>query len=163
MKINIVISCLFSLVFVVNGFAQQQFSGNWKTKTLTHISGPKYGNAIQSSMQVSVSSDSIIIETVTPGGGGKTTTGRQVYSLDGKAFTSTSATSKRKYIKTYALSVDKNTMTLTTVFYVPEKDNEIDFTRVETWTIENGQLILNKKSIETRSETWEVKAVFEKA
>jgi hypothetical protein len=43
-------------------------------------------------------------------------------------------------------------------------ENEVELTRVDTWNLsaDGKQLIFNRKSIETTSENWEAKGVFEK-
>ena len=143
---------------------QTNFSGTWVIKEKQHVTGPEYINAMAKQIKVEQAKDSLIIETVTDGGEGKDVTSRQSYALNGKPSFATSATSKRKYTKTLAWSPDKKVLTITTIFSMPENEEETDLTRVETWTLsaDGKHLNVDKKSIETRSETWEVKGAFEK-
>ncbi len=161
MKLKIGILALFCISLAPACFSQSIFSGSWLRKQLYPIAGPLYGNAIQAEMHIKFTQDSMIIEMTTPAPGGKTTQSRQVYLLNGKPFNTVSAVSQRKLLKTYAISPDKKSLILTTIFYSPDNDTEEDFRRVETWMMENGQLVINKKSIETRGESWEVKGVFD--
>ena len=148
------------ILFSASVIAQAEFSGTWVLNEKQHISGPVYLNAMQTKMKVQQSKDSIFIEYTNASADGKDAVSTQSLALDGKAITRIGATSKRKYIRKLEWSADKNQMIMTTVFYVPENDNEIDFTRIETWSISDGKLMVHKKSIETRSETWEVKGTF---
>ena len=146
-------------------FSQQtNFSGTWVIREKQHVTGPEYINAMAKQIKVEQAKDSLIIETVTDGGEGKDVTSRQSYALNGKPSFATSTISKRKYTKTLAWSPDKKVLTITTVFSMPENEKETDLTRVETWTLsaDGKHLNVDKKSIETRSETWEVKGAFEK-
>ncbi|MBO9204381.1 MULTISPECIES: hypothetical protein [Niastella] len=142
--------------------AQTDFSGKWQLKEKQHILGPEYANAVAKLLSVDQRSDSLIIESSSVGENGQDVVTRSAIALNGKQSINTSAASNRKLIRSLQWSNDKKTLTITTAFYMPGNDSEVDFTRVEVWTLENGQLKVDKKSIETRSETWEVKAVFEK-
>jgi hypothetical protein len=83
--------------------------------------------------------------------------------LNEKPFVTISKVSKRKYVRSLKWSTDNKTLTITTVFYVPENDNEVDLTRIETWNLDaNGRLIINLKSVETTHESWEIKGIYEK-
>jgi hypothetical protein len=160
MKKLITLIAVASFGITIN--AQTNFTGSWSLKEKKHITGPEYGNALPSKLKVEQKTDSVIIESTNMGNEGKETTSRQAIAMNGKTQTINSATSKRKYVRSLAWSADKKSLILTTLFYIPENENEIDFTRIETWTLADGNLSINKKSVETRSETWEVNGIFEK-
>jgi hypothetical protein len=140
--------------------AQTSFTGTWELASSEHIAGPEYSNALPKKMTIRQEKDSFYIESTSMGGDGKDVTVEISYAMDGKSVTGTNAASKRKYIRTLEWSADKKSLTLTTVIYIPENDNAEDMTRVEVWTLEENKLLVHKKSIETRSETWELKGVF---
>lgn len=76
----------------------------------------------------------------------------------------TGHTGDRKFTKTVSWSGDKKTVTFTTAIYSVGSDSEVELTRVDTWELspDGKQLFVNRKSIETKSENWEAKAVYEK-
>jgi len=157
--------CLGALIISYCSFSQVDFTGSWALISKQHISGPKYGNALPTKMKITQAKDSLIFESTNMGADGKETTSRLSIAMNGMQSVSTSAVSKRKYTRWLAWSEDKKTLILTTIFSMPEKENETDFTRVESWSLsaDGKELIINKKSIETRFETWEVKGVFERS
>lgn len=150
------------MLIAASGFAQTDFSGNWGLKEKAHVEGPEYANALPSVLKVQQRADSLVIESTSIGADSKDVITRQAVPINGKQSSITSSNSKRKLVRSLAWSVDKKSLTLTTVFYVPENDNEVDFTRVEIWSLVNGQLEVKKRSVETRSETWAVNGVFVK-
>jgi hypothetical protein len=145
-------------------FAQNDVSGTWTLQSKQHIVGPEYGNALPKQITVHQQADSLIIESINIGENGEDVSNRQAIAMDGKPLTTTSLTSKRKYVKSLKWNTDKKGLVLTTVFYLPDNPNEVDFTRVETWSLSpDGRLLnIDKRSVETRSETWQVKGVYEK-
>jgi len=158
----------FLLLFVALGLSvfinAQDFSGNWVQQSKQHVSGPEYTNAIQKKMTINQRPDSILIISVNTGADGQDITGRQAICTNGKPFIISNKASRRKYSISTAWSADKKTLTIITIFSMSDNENETDFTRVETWILsaDGKQLNVDKKSIETRSETWEVKAMFTK-
>ncbi|NCU05439.1 MAG: hypothetical protein GXC73_15825 [Chitinophagaceae bacterium] len=159
--ISVALSFLF-LTVTVNGFTQTLFTGHWKVKEKNHVGGPEYSNALQEEMMIDIVKDSLIVSSISTGGNGENIRSRISYSLNGSQSVNTSVTSKRKHVRSCLMSADKSMITLTTIFYMPGNENEVDFTRVEIWKMEKGQLLINKKSIETNNDTWEVKGVFER-
>lgn len=145
-------------------FAQPPVSGTWALQNKQHVLGPEYANALPKQLTIRQQADSLIIESINIGGNGQEVSSRQAVAMDGKPTTNTGATSKRKYVRSLKWNADKKGLVLTTIFYVPENPSEVDFTRVETWSLspDGRQLNIQKKSVETRSETWEVKGVYEK-
>ena len=155
---------LLMIVAASYSLTAQDFSGTWIQQSKEHISGPEYGNAIQNQMTVAQNKDSVIITTVSAGANGQNVNNRMAMAMNGKPTIIIGKASKRKFTSNVVLSADKKGMTITTVYSMPDNENETDFTRVETWTLsaDGKQLNIDKKSMETRSETWEVKAVFVK-
>ena len=153
---------LLKLLLVAIAFSQTNFSGTWIFKDKQMITGPEYANALPKQIKVDQQRDSILIESISVGGNGNDVTSKQTIAMNGRESAAVSAMNKIKYTKSLAWSSDKKTLTITTIFSMPENENEVDFTRVEIWIIANGKLNIDKKSIETRSETWEIKGVFEK-
>ena len=142
----------------------QDFSGTWVRHSKQYVTGPQYVNAAAKQMTVALKADSIVVTTVSPGENGQDFSFSQAISMNGKPSIIIGKTSKRKFSTTLALSPDKKILTLTTACSTPDNENEVDFTRIETWTLsaDGKQLYMDKKSVETKSETWEVKAVFVK-
>ena len=158
---------MFAALLFAASFLHAQstdFSGTWAIQSQEHIAGPQYSNAMAKAMKIQQGKDSLIIESVSLGGEGKDVTSRISFPMNGKNIIHTSATTKRKYERKLQWSPDKKSLTLTTVFYLPDNDKVVDLTRVEVWTksADGQQLLVHKKSIETRSETWELKGVFGK-
>lgn len=145
-------------------YGQNNLSGTWSLQNKEHIEGPEYGNALPLQMTFQQKTDSLIVESVFINGEGQEVKSRQGLALDGKTSTNTSTVSKRKYVRSLKWAADKKSLTITTVFYVEDNPNEVDFTRVEVLTpsADGTQLNIDKKSIETRSETWQVKGVYAK-
>lgn len=155
---------LFLLCLANSTFAQINFSGTWDLQNKQHILGPEYSNALASKLTITQQADSLIIETVGVGAEGQEVKSRQSVSMDGKMQVATSAASNRQYAKSLKWSADKKNLVITTIFYMENNPSEVDFTRVETWSLspDGQQLNIDKRSIETRSETWQVKGVYAK-
>lgn len=156
---------MMSVFFTLTAIAQgANFSGTWVLKARQHIAGPTYANAVPVKIKVQQRSDSLFIESPRTGTGGREIIIRNSLPMNETPVEFTDSASKRKIVKSLSWSADKKTLTLTAVIYRPENANEIDFTRVETCSLSpNGSnLYMDKKSIETQSETWQVKAEFEK-
>jgi PAB1-binding protein PBP1 len=132
-------------------FGQSNFSGVWVLKTKEHVNGPQYSNALAEEITVKQSADSI-------------TVGKRSVAMNGKTSSVVDKESNRKSVKSVAWSTDKKTATFTTAIYAVGNENEVELTRVDTWTLspDGKQLLLQRKSIETKSENWEVKGVYEK-
>jgi len=132
-------------------FGQSNFSGVWVLKTKEHVNGPQYSNALTEEITVKQSADSI-------------TVGKRTIAMNGKTSSIVDKESNRKSIKSVAWSADKKTATFTTAIYAVGNENEVELTRVDTWTLspDGKQLNIQRKSIETKSENWEVKGVYEK-
>lgn len=142
--------------------AQNNVLGTWILQSKDHIFGPEYANALPKQMRINQQADSLILESINIGGNGQDVNSRQAVPMNGQPLTMTSLATKRKYIKSLQWSADKKSLVLTIVIYIPSNPDVVDFTRVETWSLspDGKQLNISKKSIETRSETWEAKGVF---
>jgi PAB1-binding protein PBP1 len=132
-------------------FGQSNFSGVWVLKTKEHVNGPQYSNALTEEITVKQSADSI-------------TVGKRTIAMNGKTSSIVDKESNRKSVKSITWSADKKTATFTTAIYAVGNENEVELTRVDTWTLspDGKQLNIQRKSIETKSENWEVKGVYEK-
>lgn len=152
------------MIINVNVFAQTaDFSGVWMIKERQMINGPEYSNALPKLITVIQNKDSLVIETINDGVDGQDVLTRQTLAMNEKQWFIRNDQNKRKYGSNLKWSADKKTLIITTVIYVPENDRDVDLTRIENWTFSStGQLNINKKSIETRSENWEVRGIYDK-
>jgi hypothetical protein len=140
-----------ALLLSATVFGQTNFSGSWVLKSKEHINGPQYANALAEEMTVKQTADSI-------------STGKRTVAMNGKPSSAMDTESNRKIVKSIAWSVDKKTATFTTAIYVPGNENEVELTRIDVWTLspDGKQLTIQRKSVETKSENWEVKGNYEK-
>jgi hypothetical protein len=155
----------FSSLFILSCHilqAQANYTGKWTLATKEHVIGPEYANALPDTIIVTQSKDSLILVTVFIDIDQQITRGRLSIALNGNFSSHTGKTSMRKYTSSLSWGPDKKTLTITTVISMPENDKETDFTRVERWDITDGKLQVYKKSIETTSDSWEVKGVYNK-
>lgn len=154
---------IIALLLNATASAQNNLSGTWTLQNKEHVSGPDYENGIPKQIALHQQGDSLIIESVYVEDN-KDVSSRQAVPANGQAVTTIGPKSNRKYVKSLKWSADKKGLVLTIVIYVPDNPNEVDLTRVENWSLspDGKQLILNKKSVETRSETWESKGVYVK-
>lgn len=140
-----------ALLLSATVFGQTNFSGSWVLKSKEHINGPQYANALAEEMTVKQTADSI-------------STGKRTVAMNGKPSSAMDTESNRKIVKSIAWSADKKTATFTTAIYVPGNENEVELTRIDVWTLspDGKQLTIQRKSVETKSENWEVKGSYEK-
>jgi hypothetical protein len=155
---------VIGLLLNANVIAQNNVSGTWALQSKQHVTGPQYVNALPKQMTITQQADTLIIESINIGSDGQDVSSRQTVAMDGKPATIISSKTKIKYVKSLKWNADKKGLVLTTVFYVDDNPSEVDFTRVETWSLspDGKQLNIQKRSVETRSETWEVKGLYEK-
>ena len=140
-----------AVLLSATAFSQTNFTGTWALKSKDYIEGPKYGNALNEEITVKQGADSI-------------STGKVTVAMSGKPTTTKSVETNRKMVKTIAWSADKKVATFTTAIYAEGSENDVELTRVDTWTLspDGKQLTIQRKSIETKSENWEVKGTYEK-
>jgi hypothetical protein len=144
-------------------FGQTNISGTWTLQSKQHVLGPEYLNALAKQITLHQTADSLIIEMIGIDGNGQEVSSRQSVAMNGQQVTGISATN-RNYVKSLKWAPGKKDLVVTTVFYMPGNSAEVDFTRVETFSLspDGKRLNIHKKSVETRSETWEVKGVYDK-
>lgn len=142
--------------------AQDNLSGTWTLQNKQHIAGPQYANSLPKQVSIHQQADSLVIETTSIGSGGKDVTNRQAVPMDGKPVT---IDKTRKLVKSLKWMNNKKGFVLTTIYYRTEDPKAVDFTREEDWQLsqDGKQLNIDKKSIETRSEDWQVKGKYEKS
>jgi hypothetical protein len=157
---------LLSIAFFMQAtaaLAQSDLSGTWALQNKQHVTGPQYANALPSQITVNNQADSLIIESINVGADGQEVRSKRVLPIDGKSVTATSSINQRT-IKSLKWAADKKGLILTTTFYRLDNPTEIDFTRIETWSLspDGKQLNIDKRSEETQSETWQTKGVYSK-
>lgn len=151
-----------ALGFFANvSMAQVNFSGSWSLKQKEYVSGPQYVNALPDKLVIEQEKDSLIVETIYIEDDGTESRNRLSIPMNGKAISKFSTSLERKFTRQLQWSEDKNELTITTQISLAGNENEIDLTRVETWRMDGGRLLVEIKSLETTSENWEVKGFFE--
>jgi len=155
---------IFSMAFgfLANAsMGQANFSGSWSLKQKEYISGPQYVNALPDKLVISQEKDSLIFHTIYRDEDGSESGIRHSIPMNGKAISNFSTSLERKFTRRLQWSEDKNELTITTQISLAGNENEVDLTRVETWKFYGGQLLVEIKSLETTSENWEAKGLFE--
>lgn len=159
MKMHFLVAAL-----LVSGYtyAQSPIEGTWSLQNKEYLLGPEYGNALARQVTLKQQADSLVIETVSAGAEGQDVNNRSAVGMDGKQVSGVSNRSQRKYTKSIKWNPDKKGFIMTTVIYLADNPTEVDFTRVETWSLspDGKQLKIHKKSLETRSETWEAEGTY---
>ena len=156
---------IVTLVLLTSGVvAQTNFSGTWAIKEKQTSLGPEYVNALATSMKVQQNKDSLIIESVSTGADNQESKNRVAVPMNGQSVSNMSPASGRKVSRSLKWSADKKVLTITSPIAQAGNENEIELTRIDTWTLsaDGKELIFNRKSVETVSESWEVKGVFVK-
>ncbi len=141
--------------------AQSDFSGSWILNSTEHVSGPEYANALAKQVNIQ-QRDSLFVETISVGTEGKDIINAHTLSMSGTSVTYINPTSKRKIVRSLTWSEDKTKLTITSVYSMPENENKIDLTRIEIWQLSKDgmQLNIDKKSIEAKGDSWEVRGIF---
>jgi hypothetical protein len=155
---NVLIIVVLALIaFTVPGYSQTNFSGTWNLKEKQHIKGPEYANGAPAAFSVEQSKDSIVITY-------PENNSRVSFALDGKATSNIGAQSGRKVVRSLKWSADKKTVTFTSDIYKAGNENEIELTRIDAWSLspDGKQLNFHRNSVETITESWEVKGVYGK-
>jgi hypothetical protein len=153
----ILIAILTLVVFATPLYAQTDFSGTWTLKEKQHIKGPDYSNGAPAAFTVQQNKDSIVI-VYTDGNS------RATFSQNGKVSASVGAQSGRKVKRSLKWSEDKKSVTFTSEIYKVGNDREIELTRIDKWSLspDRKQLNLHRQSVETITESWEVKGVYDR-
>ena len=161
MRIKLFSTALFSFL-VVQVIAQQGINGTYVLQQKEMVSGTEYLNAIAKQITITKTKDSLIIERITPGGGGNDVASREALSLDGKNLVRTTSTNRRR---TSLLTVDKagKLLKLITIISYPEKPDEAEYKNTEEWAFgDDGTLTIVKTSDATATDDWTIRAVFKK-
>jgi hypothetical protein len=153
----ILIAVLTLVVFATPLYAQTDFTGTWTLKDKQHIAGPEYSNGVPAAFVVEQNKDSIVI-VYTEGNS------RVTFSQNGKVSASVSTQSGRNIKRSLKWSDDKKSVTFTSEIYKVGNDREIELTRIDKWSLspDRKQLSLHRKSVETITESWEVKGVYQR-
>ncbi|MBB5437280.1 hypothetical protein HDC92_000948 [Pedobacter sp. AK017] len=156
---------ILMIALVLAGFSvegQTNFTGIYKLKEKTHVSGPEYSNALPSQMKIEQRKDSLLIVSTTIGADGQETQVKTAFAMDGKKVVTANPKTGRKYARSMSWTTDGKVLKLVTVFYLQDNASEVDFTREESWSLDAGLLMVQKKSIENNSENWEAKGTYTK-
>lgn len=151
------------LLINISSFAQENLSGTWVLENKQLIAGPNYANSLGKQITITIQNDSIIFESINVDGTRNEIINRYSLPVNGQPLTSNK--NNKKVIQTFQWNPDKMTgFVINRVYYHEKSSEEIDFTRIETWSFspDGKQLIVDKKSVETRSQDWQVKGIFKK-
>lgn len=161
MKRSIFVSAICAL-FSMTSIAQTDFSGTWVFKDQQSISGNLYSNGVPKQITITQADKSMIIEKITAVGDGADATATDTLKFDGKPFKSITA-SKRNKATTLAWDASKNSFITIATAFNPTEKTKADFKTTDTWSIENDQLVMIRKSENfTNGEVWESKGIYEK-
>jgi hypothetical protein len=154
------ITTLAALAISCLTYAQSELSGNWTFQKQESISGKLYSNGSPETIKINVDGSNVIIEKSTAVGDGTYTKISETVSLDGKAFETVTASKRKKVI---TLKKDGTKYIEYAILYNVSDPTKIDRKVTDTWSIENGQLLLDRKdeNIEGNN-TWESKATYSK-
>lgn len=155
-----VLLIFFSLLAIASYAQNKDFSGNWQFKEQESISGKLYSNGSPKVVKITQSAGQVVIESTTAGQNGDITSSVTL-AFDGKPAELKTSSGKRK-----VLTLNWNgTSSFTTVasVYNLTDTQKLDFKTTDTYTIEGGSLVLQRKAENfTNSEVWESKAYYEK-
>ncbi|SMC44082.1 hypothetical protein [Pedobacter africanus] len=144
-KIILLILCL-GIAIALHG--QTNFTGSWKLKQILQVAGPEYSNAMAEALVIKQTADSVW-------------TGKRGLAMNGTKLVFF-GDENRKMVKSFSWAADKKSFKVTTVIYMPGNDKEIDLTREDTYSMVGVELVLQRKSIESNSESWETKGIYTK-
>jgi len=137
------------------------FSGTWVFSDQESISGNLYSNGSPKLIKIDQQADSIRLEKTTSGADGDMVS-KETLPFDGRPVEGLTSSKKRKSM-TILWSKDKKSFTETTHVYDPADTTKIIFTYTDIYSLEGGQLVLQRKAENFgNGETWESKAVYEK-
>ena len=158
-SLSLLAICLFACL-ATN--AQTDFSGTWIFKDQQSISGNLYSNGSPKQITIVQTDKNIIIKKVTAVGDGTDANTADTLFYNGKPFKSITS-SKRNKESTFQWNDNKDSFTTIGTAFNPADKTKADFKTTDTWTIENDQLVLTRKSENfTNGEVWESKAVYDK-
>jgi len=138
------------------------FSGTWLFKDQQSISGNLYSNGVPKQITITQTGKALIIEKITAVGDGTDATSRDTLSFDGKPF-KTLSPSKRPKEVTLKWNAAKEGFTTIATAFNPTDKTRADFKTTDTWSIENDQLVMIRKSENfTNGEVWQSKGIYDK-
>jgi len=149
-----------AIAISLSSFAQSELSGKWSFQEQESISGNLYSNGSPKTIKISVNGSAVIFEATTATASGTDATTRDTLKLNGAAF-QTFTPSKRK--KVISIKKAGSSYTVFTTVYNAAEPTKVDHKVTDTWSIENGQLMLDRKDENlTNGEVWESKASYSK-
>jgi hypothetical protein len=144
----------------LSAFAQTELTGSWTFKEQASISGKLYGNGSPKNIKISNTGKSLTIDKVTAAGDGKEVSTSETVNIDGSA---SNGLTVSKYKKIMTLKKDGDKYVEFTIISDPADDKKIMHKVTDTWSVEDGELILNRKDENlTNGEVWESKATYTK-
>jgi hypothetical protein len=157
-----VVSILFLVCLAATAYSQKaDFSGDWIFKDQQSISGKLYSNGVPKEIKATQKTDAITLEKTTAGANGDVTITETV-PFDGKPFETLTASKKKKTVM-ITWDPSQKSLTETIQIYSPADTNKVDHKDTDTWSLEDGNLVLTRKDENfTNGETWEEKAVYGK-
>lgn len=151
---------LTAIVISANAFAQTELSGFWTFDKQESISGKLYSNGSPETVKISLDGSNLNIEKSTAVGDGTYTKANETLVLDGKASEVITASKRKKVI---TLKKEGNKYIEFAILYNATDPTKIDRKVTDTWSVEEGQLVLDRKDENlTNGETWESKATYSK-
>jgi hypothetical protein len=163
MKINkTILSLIVTTLIAANSVNAQttNFAGNWTFKDQQSISGILYANGSPKQLAITANSDALTI-VVTSSNGDTDSTFTE--TLGKTHFERLTGRTHKKETSTLTWQADKSGFTEITTIYSKADPSKADYRNTDTWTITNGELLLDRKSENfTNGETWESKATYDK-
>jgi hypothetical protein len=157
-KIISMITLMFLTAFSVK--AQTVFSNTWTFKGQQSVSGNLYFNGSPKQVTIKQDSDRLTINFITSNGDADST---YTDTLGIPAFERFTGRSHKKEVSTLAWQLGKIGFTEVTTIYSKVDPSKADYRNTDIWTLENGELILDRKGENfTNGETWESKATYDK-
>lgn len=138
----------------------KDFSGAWNFSSQESVSGRLYSNGSPKKITIKQSGTDIILETITAGANGDVSASLQL-KFDGTPAETTTQSGRKKTV-TVTWNGTGSFTTQSTVFNAADPAKK-DFITTDIYTLEDGELVLQRKA-ENRmnGEVWESKAFYNK-
>jgi hypothetical protein len=139
-------------------------SGVWVIKSRDLISGTLYANAVPITMKLSLKPESLQIEQTSIGEGGTNNNIIYELSLSGTPLPSITKSNRKKVQQLSWIDKKKTMFRINTVLSAPNNDKEVESRNEELLSLSSDgqQLTILKKSKSVKSDSWEIKAVYER-
>ncbi len=155
-----IFTTLFAISISLTAFAQSELVGTWSFQEQESISGKLYINGSPKSVKITAAGNNLSFEKVTAGPDGQDYKVAEIVSLDGKPLEVITASKRKKVI---TLKKDGNSYSEASILYNAADTSKIDHKTTDTWSVVNGQLILDRKDENmVNGEVWESKATYSK-